>query len=104
MPHIQLPKKLVKEPNIGFKNCPHPYPRFDRLLREESFSVFTRVIPRNTTQTESVEELNYDGDNQKVIRFKDSLDRFHYVMLNGESGESIKRGEGHEQPGARSSN
>lgn len=42
-------------------------------------------------------ETGEDGEQQALVRFADARGRRHYVLLNGESGDAIRRGEGHEQ-------
>jgi len=55
------------------------------------------AIPKTSQQT----PINYNVDGagpHKIIRHTDSQGKMHYVLMNGESGNMISRGEGHEQP------
>lgn len=63
------------------------------------------AIPRhqNTTYTYSDRVVgNTDpeqlGDQQVILNYVDSQERKHYILFNGEHGDAITRGEGHEQP------
>lgn len=55
----------------------------------------TGISPPQTLGNSSSSELS---DQQNVLRFNDSNGQQHYVFMNGEHGDAIIRGEGHEQP------
>jgi hypothetical protein len=56
----------------------------------------TKPEPNEGNQYPSQTGVN--GEQQVVIRRDDISGHTHYVLLNGESGDAIHRGEGHEQP------
>ena len=66
-----------------------------RIDKDDNLYLLDLAIPRGTTsQTPSAE---YNGPNQKILRYPIG-NQIHYVLLNGETGASRSRGEGHEQP------
>lgn len=73
------------------------------VLTEEFTSLVALSIPRTTsTQAPQSSEGNYaspfDNDEQQLIlRSTDNGGSTHYVLLNGERGDAVERGEGHEQ-------
>jgi len=58
------------------------------------------AIPRNqTTGSLAMYDItNHDGTDQQLITRRNSPNGVHYLLLNGERGSAVTRGEGHEQP------
>lgn len=58
------------------------------------------AIPRNQSagSMPAYDITNSDGQDQQLVLRRNSSSGMHYVLLNGERGRAITRGEGHEQP------
>jgi hypothetical protein len=66
---------------------------------DENLYLLELAIPKQyDLPNKTIYPVDYNGSQQKIIRFTDSLSRNHYLLMNGEHGNSIRRGEGHEQP------
>ncbi|MEO1021763.1 MAG: hypothetical protein AAFW89_04415, partial [Bacteroidota bacterium] len=67
-----------------------------------SFGSNTWLLELSIPTATSSMVIDYDvhgtDDQQFITRFTDASGRLHYLLLNGENGNSISRGEGHEQP------
>lgn len=60
------------------------------------------AIPKTSSSTPINYDINssnnYQDYQQKIVRDQDNSGKMHYLLLNGEQGNAITRGEGHEQP------
>ena len=58
---------------------------------------YTPQAPRSFVGNENSGQVGNSAEQQVVIRSNDASGKTHYVYINGESGDAITRGEGHEQ-------
>jgi len=56
------------------------------------------AIPKTTSTTPITYNVGGSSEQQHIARYTDASGKHYYVLMNGEKGDAISRGEGHEQP------
>ena len=74
----------------------HQYPSLEN--EEDQFFLVEAAIPRIQVSGSTINSLTDTSGQQLVIRHADIEGGEHYIFLNGEHGQAITAGEGHEQP------
>lgn len=92
-------EKEMKEKNMSMTEKDHPSPS---SLYPVEIAIPRRAEPTSSPLAEIVGntfENRSAGENgrQEVVVRRTISDKQHYILLNGESGDAIERGEGHEQ-------
>lgn len=66
--------------------------------REDQYFLMEAAIPSNSDASGNIQSLTDPEEPQLILRHTDSNGDKHFIALNGEKGEAITKGEGHEQP------
>lgn len=103
---IQSVNMLRWSPEYGDASIGSKYNTVHRSILEhhqtsefdDQYLLVELAIPKYQGGTNELESLIDPEEQQLLIRYGDEYDNRHYVLLNGEKGNSILRGEGHQQP------
>ena len=67
-------------------------------LFDDNTYLMQLAIPKATSTTPITYNVSGSNEQQHIARYTDASGKHYYVLMNGEKGDAISRGEGHEQP------